>query len=110
MATPGRQTPPYEMPSGFGPPAGFTLPGGPKLPGASGEVRTGRATILALAATVLCLPVGAAALVFVLRAGIDARRGQVDEAHRALRRGRLTAWAGVAIGVVAWTVGLLLWR
>jgi hypothetical protein len=111
MATPGRPTPPYEMPSGFGPPTGFTLPGGPKLPGASGEVRTGRETVLALAATALCLPVGIAALVFVLRASLLGRRGQTDDARRALRWARRTARAGLAVGVVGWVVvTLVLWR
>lgn len=109
MATPGQQGPYETPPSGFGPPAGFTMPGGPKLPGASGEVRTGGTVVLAVVAAALFLPLGVAALVLAIRAGIQAERGQADEARRDLRRARAAGWVGIATGVALWIGALVIW-
>jgi hypothetical protein len=109
MASPGPHRPHYETPVGFGPPAGFAMPGGPKLLGASGSLRTRRATWLAAVATVLCFPLGMAALVLALLAHSAADRGEVDPARVKLRRALAIGWVAIALGALAWMAAVVSW-
>jgi interferon-induced transmembrane protein len=98
-----------EVPPGFGPPAGFPLPGGPKVPGMRGEVATTGALVLAVAAAVLCPPLGIVAVVLALRARSANEHGQVDVARGRRRGAMLLSCIGLPLGLAAWTVCVLWW-
>jgi hypothetical protein len=96
-----------ELPAGFGPPAGFTLPGGPKVPGTRGDLRTTGTLALAIAATVLLVPVGIVALLLTLRARTANEHAQTDVARDKARLARIVAWIAIALGVVGWGLAVL---
>lgn len=96
-----------ELPAGFGPPAGFTLPGGPKVPGTRGDVRTTGTFVLAIAATVLFVPVGLVALLLTLQARTANEHAQNDVARDKARVARIVAWLAIALGIVGWGLAVL---